>query len=45
MTFCGLLCGKVRVRKPDLLMVITGGQMAYRRSDGVLVIPISCIKD
>lgn len=36
---------KVRVRKPDLLMVITGGQMAYRRSDGVLVIPISCLKD
>lgn len=26
------------------LMVITGGQYAYRRSDGVLVVPIGCLR-
>lgn len=29
---------------PSFLMVITGGQYAYRRSDGVLVVPIACLK-
>lgn len=27
------------------LMVITGGQYAYRRDDGVLVVPIGCLRD
>lgn len=27
------------------LMVITGGQYAYRRQDGVLVVPIGCLRD
>lgn len=27
------------------LMVITGGQYAYRRADGVLVVPIGCLRD
>ena len=27
------------------LMIITGGQYAYRRQDGVLVVPIGCLKD
>ncbi len=27
------------------LMVITGGQYAYRREDGVLVVPIGCLRD
>ncbi len=29
----------------SFLMVITGGQYAYRRNDGVLVVPIGCIKN
>jgi predicted AAA+ superfamily ATPase len=35
---------QVRLREPDLLMVITGGQMAYTRSDGVKIVPIGCLK-
>lgn len=34
-----------KLREPDLLIVITGGEMAYRRNDGVCVIPIGCLKD
>lgn len=30
---------------PSFLMVITGGQYAYRRDDGVLVVPIGCLKN
>jgi hypothetical protein len=26
-------------------MVLTGGPVAYRRPDGVLVVPIGCLKD
>lgn len=33
------------MRLPDLLMVITGGQMAYTRKDGVKVIPIGTLKN
>ena len=33
------------IREPDLLLVITGGGMAYRRKDGVYVIPIGCLRD
>lgn len=33
------------LREPDLLMVITGGAMAYTRTDGVKVIPLACLKD
>lgn len=33
------------LREPDLLMVITGGEFAYRRPDGVFIIPIGCLKD
>ncbi len=29
--------------KPSFLMVITSGGYAYRRNDGVLVVPISCL--
>jgi len=36
---------QVPIREPDLLMVITGGQYAYRRDDGVFVVPIGCLKD
>ena len=30
---------------PDLKIVVTAGQYGYRRPDGVLVIPIGCLKD
>ena len=33
------------IREPDLMMVLTGGKMAYRREDGVCVIPLACLKD
>lgn len=33
------------IRLPDLMLVITGGEMAYKRPDGVYVIPIGCLKD
>ncbi len=36
---------QVQMREPDLLMVITGGPIAYRRPDGVLVIPLACLKN
>lgn len=43
-----LLAGKLDTDKmglPSFLMVVTGtGQYAYRRSDGVWVVPISCLK-
>ena len=35
---------QVPLREPDLLMVITGGEYAYTRPDGVMVIPIACLK-
>lgn len=33
------------IREPDLLIVLTGGKVGYRRKDGVYVIPIGCLKD
>ena len=36
---------QVPLREPDLLIVLTGGHMAYTRPDGVKVIPLSCLKD
>ena len=34
-----------RLREPDLLMVLTGGEMAYTRDDGVRIVPIGCLRD
>ena len=35
-----------KMNKPSFLMVLTGtGDFAYRRTDGVYVIPIGCLKD
>lgn len=34
-----------KVGEPSFLMVVTGGEFAYRRSDGVFVVPLSCLKD
>lgn len=33
------------LRQPDLLLILTGGQVAYTRPDGVKVIPIGCLKN
>ena len=33
------------IRHPDLKMIITGTKYGYRRDDGVLVVPIGCLKD
>lgn len=33
------------LREPDFLAVVTGGEMAYQREDGVYIIPIGCLKD
>lgn len=31
--------------QPDLMIVLTGGEMAYTREDGVKIIPIGCLRD
>lgn len=36
---------QVPLREPDLLIVLTGGKIAYTREDGVKVIPLACLKD
>lgn len=35
---------KEKMGAPSFLMVLTGGQYAYQREDGVLVVPIGCMK-
>ncbi len=45
-----LLALKARINEAKMgeasfLMVLTGGQYAYRRNDGVLVVPIGCLKE
>ncbi len=34
-----------KMGSPSFLMVLTGGEYAYRREDGVLVVPIGCMRD
>jgi predicted AAA+ superfamily ATPase len=34
-----------KMGEASFLMVITGGQFAYRRNDGVLVVPVGCLRD
>jgi hypothetical protein len=36
---------QMKLREPDLLMVITGGPIAYSRPDGVKVLPLACLRD
>ncbi len=36
---------QIRLRVPDLLIILTGGEIAYTREDGVKIIPIGCLKD
>lgn len=34
-----------RIGEPSFLMVLTGGKFAYQRKDGVMVVPLACLKD
>jgi len=35
-----------KMKKPSFLMVLIGiGELAYRRDDGVYVVPLGCLKD
>ncbi|MEW6082349.1 MAG: DUF4143 domain-containing protein [Bacillota bacterium] len=34
-----------KMREPSFLMVLTGTELAYRRGDGVYIVPIGCLKD
>jgi uncharacterized protein len=34
-----------KMGEASFLMVLTGGQYAYRRNDGVFVIPVGCLRD
>lgn len=36
---------QIPLHEPDLLIILTGGSMAYTRTDGVKVIPLACLKD
>lgn len=36
---------QVPLREPDLLIVLTGGRIAYTRPDGVKVLPLTCLKN
>lgn len=33
-----------KMQKPSFLVILTAGQFAYRRKDGVYVVPIGCLK-
>jgi predicted AAA+ superfamily ATPase len=34
-----------KMRAPSFLMVLTGTELAYRRRDGVCIVPVGCLKD
>lgn len=35
---------QVPLREPDLLIILTGGKMAFTRNDGVKIIPLAVLK-
>ena len=37
--------GQAPLREPDLLMILTGGRMAYTRPDGIKVVPLGALRD
>ena len=39
------LIEKTPLKAPDMLIVLTGGELAYTRPDGVKIIPLGCLKD
>lgn len=34
-----------KMKEPSFLMILTGTEIAYQRSDGVFVVPIGCLRD
>lgn len=34
-----------KMKEPSFLMILTGTEIAYRREDGVYVVPLGCLKD
>ena len=36
---------QMKLREPDVLIILTGGEMAYTREDGVKIVPIGCLRD
>lgn len=36
---------RLRLREPDSLIALTGGEMAYTREDGMKIILIDCLRD
>jgi hypothetical protein len=34
-----------KMKEPSFLMIVTGTEVAYRRDDGVFVVPIGCLKN
>ena len=36
---------KARLREPSFLMILTAGEIGYRREDGVYVVPIGCLRE
>lgn len=36
---------QIKMREPDLLLIITGGPIAYTRPDGVKIIPLATLKN
>ena len=42
------LVSKIDTQKcklPSFMMIITGGELAYKREDGIYIIPLSCLKN
>jgi uncharacterized protein len=39
------IIGKSGLRRPSFKMVLTGGSLAYTRKDGVIIVPIGCLKN
>jgi predicted AAA+ superfamily ATPase len=35
----------VKIKEPEFLTIITGGEMAYRRKDGIYIIPVGCLRE
>lgn len=33
------------MNKPSFLMILTGTKLGYKREDGVLIVPVGCLKD
>ena len=34
-----------KMKKPSFLMILTGSKLGYKREDGILVVPIGCLKN